>query len=202
MRSGSSPRARLPTRAHRARPAPPPAARRRSGSTGIDRRHRRDRRDRRDRGDRARPARPAPPGRPPQIGPISLTAPLAPIVLGKGQSPSYVYDGPVFVETRRRRDRALRRRRRRSPTVAGGTSPARSRSGLPHLLVPGDTAEIVNGLAAAPEDAPAGRQADHLGRQQDHRPPLRLRRRPRARSSPTATTAPAPSPSRCTAATC
>ena len=40
-------------------------------------------------------------------------------------------------------------------SVAGGTVAGTLIGGLPHLLVPGDTAEIVHGLAAAPEGAPA-----------------------------------------------
>ena len=90
-------------------------------------------------------------GPPPQALPTpSITAPLAPIVLPKGESPNYVYGGPVYVET------ATGAIVPYAPhtvfaAVAGDVPSA---AGLPRLLVPGNTAEIINGLAAAPENAP------------------------------------------------
>ena len=88
-----------------------------------------------------------------QIDPISLTTPMAPIVLGKDQSASYVYAGPVFVETS---GGAIEPYAPQTTiaTVAGGTIAGKLTSGLPKLLVPGDMAEVVHGLAAAPENAP------------------------------------------------
>ena len=43
-------------------------------------------------------------------------------------------------------------------TRRGGALAGTLSTGLPHLLVPGDTAEIVHGIAAAPESAPAAVQ--------------------------------------------
>jgi cell wall-associated NlpC family hydrolase len=82
-----------------------------------------------------------------------LTSPLAPIVLAKGQPPNLTYTGPVFVQTS---TGAL------TPyvpqtmvaSVSGGTIAGTPTSGSPHLVVPGATAEIVHGIAAAPEQAP------------------------------------------------
>jgi cell wall-associated NlpC family hydrolase len=86
--------------------------------------------------------------------PLTLTAPLAPIVLPKGQSPTAVYNGPVYLET------ATGTLVPYAPQtevadVSGGTIAGTPSDGLPHLVVPGATAEIVHGLAAAPEEAPA-----------------------------------------------
>ena len=85
--------------------------------------------------------------------PSTVTAPLAPIVLAKGQSPSLAYSGPVYVETA---TGAL------APfvpqttvaSVSGGTVAGTPTTGPLHLVVPGDTAEVVQGIAAAPEAAP------------------------------------------------
>jgi cell wall-associated NlpC family hydrolase len=86
-----------------------------------------------------------------------LTAPLAPIVLPKGQSPTYVYQGPVYI---RAVDGTIVPYvpQTQIAAVGGGAVAGTATSGLPHLLVPGYTAEVVNGLAAAPEDAPASVQ--------------------------------------------
>ena len=80
--------------------------------------------------------------------------PRAPITLPKGVSPSAVYDGPVFVA---QPSGAVVPYAPQTTiaSVAGGSVAGTFISGLPHLLVPGDTAEIVNGIAAAPEGAPA-----------------------------------------------
>jgi cell wall-associated NlpC family hydrolase len=84
----------------------------------------------------------------------TITSPLAPIVLGKGKTAASVYNGPVFEQT------ATGAIVPYAPqttvaTVSGGTLVGTLTNGPPHLLVPGRTAEIVHGIAAAPEDAPA-----------------------------------------------
>ena len=80
--------------------------------------------------------------------------PRAPITLAKGQSPSTVYTGPVDV-AEPGGTIVPYAPQTTIASVAGGTVAGTLIAGLPHLLVPGDTAEIVNGLAAAPENAPA-----------------------------------------------
>ena len=84
----------------------------------------------------------------------AITAPLSPIVLPEGQSPGYVYAGPVYVQEA---DGAIEPYVPQTvvASVSGGTVAGVLQSGLPHLLVPGSTAEVVHGLAAAPENAPA-----------------------------------------------
>jgi hypothetical protein len=87
-------------------------------------------------------------------GPSSQSSPkLAPIVLPKGQSPDFVYNGPVYVEST---DGGVAPYvpQTQIATVDGGALAGSVEPGLPRLVVPGDTAEIVNGLAAAPENAP------------------------------------------------
>ena len=89
----------------------------------------------------------------PVLAPTPITATLAPIVLGKGQSPDFVYHGPVYIET------ATGAIVPYVPhtmvaSVSGGTIAGVLTSAMPHLLVPGMRAEIVHGLAAAPEGAP------------------------------------------------
>ncbi len=88
---------------------------------------------------------------------VTKPAALAPIVLAKGQSPDYVYSGPVFVESA---DGSVAPYvpQTQIATVGGGAVAGSESAGLPHLVVPGNTAEIVNGLAAAPENAPAAVQ--------------------------------------------
>ena len=82
---------------------------------------------------------------------FALTAPLAPIVLAKGESPSLSYDGPVFIESPAG-ELIPYVPQTQEADVSGGT--VAGTPGLPHLVVPGATAEIVNGIAAAPEEAP------------------------------------------------
>jgi cell wall-associated NlpC family hydrolase len=85
---------------------------------------------------------------------VAITAPpLAPIVLGKDQSPEFVYNGPVFVQIAPGVIQPYVPRTTVA-SVNGGTIAGTTTNSLPHLLVPGTRAEIVNGLAAAPEDAP------------------------------------------------
>jgi cell wall-associated NlpC family hydrolase len=89
--------------------------------------------------------------------PPPLTAPLAPIVLGKDQVANAVYTGPVYVETVTGAvvpyvPQTI------AASVSGGTIAGTLSIGLPHLLVPGRTAEIVNGIAAAPQAAPSAVQ--------------------------------------------
>jgi hypothetical protein len=84
----------------------------------------------------------------------SITPHLAPIVLGKDQPADYVYNGPVFVMGADGQV-APYVPHTQVASVSGGTIAGVPSDGLPHLLVPGDRAEIVNGLAAAPENAPA-----------------------------------------------
>jgi cell wall-associated NlpC family hydrolase len=85
--------------------------------------------------------------------PAVYSAPLAPIVLAKGQSPTAVYSGPVFVETANGA-LVVYTPQTEVADVSGGTIAGTTSMGLPHLVVPGSTAEIVHGLAAAPEQAP------------------------------------------------
>jgi cell wall-associated NlpC family hydrolase len=82
---------------------------------------------------------------------VALTALPAPIVLAKGQSPSLSYGGPVFIETPTG-ELVPYVPQTQAADVSGGT--VAGTPGLPHLVVPGATAEIVNGIAAAPEEAP------------------------------------------------
>jgi cell wall-associated NlpC family hydrolase len=84
-------------------------------------------------------------------------APLAPIVLAKSASLTSVYSGPVYVETATGA-LVLYAPQTEVADVNGGTIAGTPSNGLPHLLVPGSTAEIVHGLAAAPEQAPAAVQ--------------------------------------------
>jgi cell wall-associated NlpC family hydrolase len=94
-------------------------------------------------------------GSPPALAPTPLTSPpLSPIVLGKHQSPTYVYQGPVYVETA---GGAIVPYVPQTmvASVSGGTIAGTPTGAVPHLVVPGRHAEIVHGLAAAPEDAPA-----------------------------------------------
>jgi cell wall-associated NlpC family hydrolase len=95
--------------------------------------------------------------------PTAPLADLAPIVLGKQQSATAVYAGPIFEVTATGlvpydagSDAATT-----STDLAGGTTAAAESSlstGVPQLEVPGDTAEEVKvnglGFAAAPESAP------------------------------------------------
>ncbi len=97
------------------------------------------------------------------INPTAPLADLAPIVLGKHESATAVYSGPIFEVTAgglvpydAGSDAATS-----STDVAGGTTAAAESSlstGLPQLEVPGSTAEEVKvnglGFAAAPENAP------------------------------------------------
>jgi cell wall-associated NlpC family hydrolase len=80
------------------------------------------------------------------------TTSLAPIVLAKGKSPNYVYNGPVYVQTAAGTIVPYVPQTKIATVEAGNTGSGPS--GLPHLLVPGRTAEIVDGLGAAPENAP------------------------------------------------
>ena len=80
--------------------------------------------------------------------------PRAPITLAKGGSPNAVYTGPVYVAEPGGAV-APYAPKTTIASVAGGTVAGTLIGGLPHLLVPGDAAEIVHGLAAAPENAPA-----------------------------------------------
>ncbi len=93
----------------------------------------------------------------PVLAPTPMTAPLAPIVLGKDQPANFVYRGPVYVETA---TGALAPYvpRPRVASVSGGTIAGVPTGGMPHLVVPGTRAEIIHGLAAAPEGAPANVQ--------------------------------------------
>ena len=91
-------------------------------------------------------------------GPLVTVKPsssaLAPIVLPKGQSPTYVYSGPVYVQQADGTLAPYGSQVSTTASVAGGALAGALVEGFPHLLVPGSTAEIVNGLAAAPENAP------------------------------------------------
>ena len=86
--------------------------------------------------------------------PAVITERLAPIVLAKGESDSLAYDGPVFVQEPGGVIEPYV-----PPTmvasVSGGTVAGVLSAGPPHLVVPGTRAEVVNGIAAAPEQAPA-----------------------------------------------
>ena len=93
----------------------------------------------------------------PILTPTPLTPALAPIVLGKGQSPDFVYRGPVYVETSTGAIEPYVPHTMVA-SVSGGTIAGVLTSALPHLLVPGTRAEIIHGLAAAPEGAPAAVQ--------------------------------------------
>jgi hypothetical protein len=74
-------------------------------------------------------------------------------VLPKDRSPGYVYDGPVYVQTAAGTVVPFVLQTKIA-TVEVGTQTGSQSSGLPHLLVPGHLAEIVDGLGAAPENAP------------------------------------------------
>ena len=89
----------------------------------------------------------------PSSTPSYFTAPLAPIVLAKGQSPKTTYNGPVFVQTSTG-TLVSYVPQTMVASVSGGTIAGTPTAGPPHLLVPGATAEIVHGIAAAPEQAP------------------------------------------------
>jgi hypothetical protein len=84
----------------------------------------------------------------------AITAPLAPIVLGKDQAAGFGYNGPVFQQTAGGTIVPYAPQTTVA-TVSGGTLVGTLTSGPPHLLVPGRTAEMVHGIAAAPEAAPA-----------------------------------------------
>ncbi len=85
--------------------------------------------------------------------PATLSTPLAPITLAKGESSNAVYGGPVFV-AEPGGTIVPYAPQTTIASVAGGTVAGTLVGGLPHLLVPGDTAVIVHGIAAAPENAP------------------------------------------------
>jgi hypothetical protein len=76
---------------------------------------------------------------------------LAPIVLAKDRSPDYVYSGPVYVQTTA--GTVVPYALQTKIATVGGSAQSSS-SGPPHLLVPGRLAQIVDGLGAAPENAP------------------------------------------------
>ena len=82
----------------------------------------------------------------------TITDPPAPIVLGKNQSAGFVYTGPVFEQTA---SGAIVPYAPQTTvaTVNGGALVGTLAT--PRLLVPGRTAEVVHGVAAAPENAPA-----------------------------------------------
>jgi len=86
--------------------------------------------------------------------PTRPAIPKAPITLAKGQSASAVYSGPVYV-AEPGGGVVPYAPQTTIASVAGGTVAGTLIGGLPHLVVPGDAAEIVHGLAAAPENAPA-----------------------------------------------
>jgi cell wall-associated NlpC family hydrolase len=88
------------------------------------------------------------------LAPPALTSAPAPIVLGKGQSVDFVYRGPVYVETSTGAIEPYVPHTMVA-SVSGGTIAGILTSAVPHLLVPGTRAEIIHGLAAAPENAPA-----------------------------------------------
>ena len=92
-------------------------------------------------------------GTPPQPPTTPATPPKAPIVLGKQQPAGFVYHGPVFVQVA---GGALEPYVPHTvvASVSGGTVAGVATNGLPRLVVPGDRAEIIHGLAAAPEAAP------------------------------------------------
>jgi cell wall-associated NlpC family hydrolase len=92
-----------------------------------------------------------------QLIPAKPGSALAPIILPKDQSVTYTYVGPVYVQTA---DGAIVPYvpQTQIATVAGGALAGTPTNGLPRLLVPGSMAEIINGLAAAPENAPAAVQ--------------------------------------------
>jgi cell wall-associated NlpC family hydrolase len=91
----------------------------------------------------------------PTLAPAPLTStPRAPIVLGKDQSASFVYGGPVYVETSAGTIQPYVPHTKVA-SVSGGTIAGTPTGAVPHLVVPGTSAEIVHGLAAAPESAPA-----------------------------------------------
>jgi cell wall-associated NlpC family hydrolase len=81
------------------------------------------------------------------------TSSLAPIVLPKNRSPAYVYNGPVYIQTAAGTVVPYVPETKIA-TVYSGSQTGPQSSGSPRLLVPGRLAEIVNGLGAAPENAP------------------------------------------------
>jgi cell wall-associated NlpC family hydrolase len=90
----------------------------------------------------------------PQLIPTKPGSALAPIILPKGQSVNYVYPGPVFVQTADGSIVPYAPQTQIAAVAGGALAGTAPTSGLAQLLVPGDTAEIVNGIAAAPENAP------------------------------------------------
>ena len=95
-----------------------------------------------------------------QLIPTKPGSALAPIILPKGQSVDYVYLGPVLVQTTDGSVVPYVPQTQIAAVAGGALAGTAPTSGLPHLLVPGSTAELVNGIAAAPEGAPAAvRQA-------------------------------------------
>ena len=92
----------------------------------------------------------------PVLEPTPLTSPpLSPIILSKeDQSASFVYRGPVFVETSTGTITPYVPHTMVA-SVSGGTVAGTPTGAIPHLVVPGPRAEIVRGLAAAPQEAPA-----------------------------------------------
>jgi hypothetical protein len=84
----------------------------------------------------------------------TLPPPKAPIILPKGESPTAVYTGPVYVQAPGGLIEPYAPQTKIAK-VSGGSVAGTLITGPPHLVVPGDSAEIVNGLAAAPENAPA-----------------------------------------------
>jgi len=93
-------------------------------------------------------------GSTPTLVPTPVTSPpLSPIVLAKDQSPTYVYQGPVYVEATNGSIEPYVPRTKVA-SVSGGTVAGTPTGAVPHLLVPGMRAQMVHGLAAAPEDAP------------------------------------------------
>ena len=84
--------------------------------------------------------------------PTITSPPLAPILLGKSQTAGSVYNGPVFELTA---SGAIVPYAQQTTVAAVNGGALVGTLTTPRLLVPGRTAEIVHGIAAAPEDAPA-----------------------------------------------
>jgi cell wall-associated NlpC family hydrolase len=90
----------------------------------------------------------------PTLAPTPLTStPRAPIVLSKDDSASFVYRGPVYVEMPGGTITPYVPHTMVA-SVSGGTIAGTPSGAVPHLVVPGTSAEIIHGLAAAPESAP------------------------------------------------
>ncbi len=101
--------------------------------------------------------------------PTSPTAPSAPTTPATSAhhapvtapTPSITYTGPVYEQTAAGQivpytsPAAVARANKATDSATGGSVVGALGTGKPELLVPGHTAHIVNGLAAAPEDAPA-----------------------------------------------